>query len=73
MHSSATSLPPRHLSIRNWPGWLILLLYLVLYGAIVFSQMYRYRRVSTPVQRQQTKWVVLGVTAALGVVIGLTS
>jgi hypothetical protein len=30
-------------------------------------QVYRYRRVSTPVQRQQTKWVVLGV--AVGFVV----
>ena len=53
----------------NWPGWLILLVYLVLLGTIVYSQIYRYRRVSTPIQRQQTKWIVLGVTAALAVVI----
>ena len=33
-------------------------------GAIIFSQIYRYRRVSTPVQRQQTKWIVLGVAVA---------
>jgi hypothetical protein len=41
--------------------WLILI-YLgltVLPGALV--QLYRYRSVSTPMQRQQTKWVVLGV------------
>ena len=55
----------------NWPLWLNLLLWLVIYGAIIFSQMYRYRRLSTPVQRQQTKWVILGVAAALGVVVGL--
>ena len=31
------------------------------------SQLYRYRYVSTPVERQQTKWVVFGVvTSALG-------
>jgi signal transduction histidine kinase len=29
----------------------------------LFSQLYRYRRVSGPVQRQQTKWVVFGTTA----------
>lgn len=29
------------------------------------SQLYRYARVSSPGQRQQTKWVVLGVVAAL--------
>ncbi len=29
---------------------------------IAWSMVYRYRRVSTPVERQQTKWVVFGVT-----------
>jgi predicted membrane-bound dolichyl-phosphate-mannose-protein mannosyltransferase len=57
--------------LANWPGWLYGLVTLVLYGAIIFSQLYRYRRVSTPVQRQQTKWVVFGVTVFLGVFIGL--
>ena len=55
----------------NWPAWLNLLVYPVIFGAIIVSQIYRYRRVSTPVQRQQTKWVVLGVTAALGFYIGI--
>src|SRR6266567_2194718 len=55
----------------NWPGWLTLPIYLVLYGPIIFSQIYRYRRVSTPTQRQQTKWVVFGVTVFVGVFIGL--
>ncbi|MGZ6366658.1 MAG: hypothetical protein ACXWPS_11890 [Ktedonobacteraceae bacterium] len=49
---------------QNWPGWLYLLVNLIIYGAIIYSQIYRYRRVSTPVQRQQTKWIVLGVTVA---------
>lgn len=30
----------------------------------VAAQVYRYRRVSNPVQRQQTKWIVFGVCAA---------
>jgi len=47
---------------NNWPGWLTGLVALVGYGAIIFSQVYPYRRVSTPVERQQTKWVVLGIT-----------
>src|SRR5437763_5205586 len=55
----------------NWPAWLNWLVILVVFGAIIYSQIYRYRRVSTPVQRQQTKWVVLGVTAAVGVAIGI--
>ncbi len=35
-------------------------------GGLVIIQLYRYRRVSTPVQRQQTKWVVYGVSIGLG-------
>jgi hypothetical protein len=55
----------------NWPEWLYLLVNLVVAGAVIYSQIYRYRRVSTLVQRQQTKWVVFGVTAVVGVYIGL--
>jgi hypothetical protein len=33
--------------------------------SLVVVQVYRYRRVSTPEQRQQTKWVVFGFAAAL--------
>ena len=55
----------------NWPAWLNWLVPLVVYAAVIYSQIYRYRRVSTPVQRQQTKWIVLGVAAAIGVIIGI--
>jgi hypothetical protein len=39
--------------------------YLVFLGGVmsmVWSQVYRFRRVSSPAQRQQTKWVVFGLT-----------
>ena len=35
------------------------------FGAGVVAQIYRYKRVSDRLQRQQTKWVVFGVAAAL--------
>src|SRR5215218_5405400 len=38
----------------------------VLAGVILFLQSYRYTRVSDATQRQQTKWVVLGLVVALG-------
>jgi hypothetical protein len=50
---------------NNWPLWLNGLLSLTIDGSIIFSQIYRYRRVSTPVERQQTKWVVLGISAVV--------
>src|SRR5215203_6678069 len=40
-------------------------LFFGLIGGAVLAQVYRYRRVSTPVHRQQTKWVVF-VTAVAG-------
>lgn len=40
------------------------------FGTGVFAQIYRYRRISSPVQRQQTKWVVFGfVTVFLSGII----
>ncbi len=35
-------------------------------GSMVFAQVYRFRYVSSPAQRQQTKWVVFGMATALG-------
>jgi hypothetical protein len=49
------------------------LLSAVIVGALLFAQGYRYKRVSTPSQRQQTKWVVLGTVAALGGYGGFTA
>jgi hypothetical protein len=37
---------------------------------IVGSLIYRYRRVSTPVERQQIKWVVFGITLAIVAFMG---
>jgi hypothetical protein len=41
----------------------LVLQFFSLYAGLVIAQMYRYRYVSTLVQRQQTKWVVYGFTA----------
>jgi signal transduction histidine kinase len=45
----------------------------VTYGSIVVIQIYRYRRVYGPVERQQAKWLVfsLGVAVGLQIVLGL--
>lgn len=40
--------------------------------SVVVAQTYRYRRVSSPAQRQQTKWVVFGVAIALTGFLALT-
>jgi hypothetical protein len=57
--------PNSPFSVGNWPIPLRILVLLVTYGSLVFAQVYRYRRVSTLVERQQTKWIVFGVAVAL--------
>jgi hypothetical protein len=46
--------------------------YLILIGEcaiLVVVQLYRYRRVSSPLQRQQTKWVVFGMAIPISVFV----
>ncbi|MGH3145774.1 MAG: hypothetical protein ACRDTR_08230 [Rubrobacter sp.] len=52
-----------------WPTLLLLPLVVGLFGTMVFAQVYRYLRVSGPIERQQTKWVVFGLTAAITVTL----
>jgi hypothetical protein len=48
---------------------LFLLVIIMGWASIIGGQIYRYRRVSSPTERQQTKWVVLGIIA--GPVLGV--
>jgi len=54
---------------EDWPPVLLALLLTGLVGTCLFAQVYRYRRVSSPEQRQQTKWVVFGLIVMLSVLI----
>ena len=47
-----------------------ILLFLGLWACCALAQVYRYRGVSGPVERQQTKWVVFGATACVVLLIG---
>ena len=48
-----------------WLGLLLISVPFVAIGSLVYAQVYRYRRVSTPIERQQTKWIVYGTSVAL--------
>ena len=52
-------------NLSGWYGRFLFLVPLLVIGSLVYAQVYRYRHVSTPAQRQQTKWIVLGATVAL--------
>ena len=66
-------LPASPFNIESWPflPYALFLLGWLLIG--VYAQTYRYLRVSGAAQRQQTKWVLFGCTAALVGYIGTIS
>ena len=53
-------------------GQLTFLVSLSELATIAIVQIYRYRRVSSPLQRQQTKWVVFGIAAQITVIVLMT-
>ena len=50
---------------ETWPEWIFVTLWMTFLLSFVAAPVYRYRRVSDAVQRQQTKWIVWGVAVAL--------
>lgn len=58
-------------SVVHWPPLLFALVILGLFLPLVFAQLYRYRSVSTALERQQTKWIVFGMT--LGALVDLAN
>jgi hypothetical protein len=53
------------------PGYVQGLVFMGLVLGMLGSQVYRYRRVSTPRQRRQTKWVISGSAVAICALFGL--
>lgn len=56
---------PSPFGYPDWPGWLQGVNHLVVYGSTAAVQFYRYRRLYTPLERQQTKWLVFGVVLSV--------
>ena len=53
------------LNILNWPPVLMYSWLFIVFGVSVSTQVYRYLRVATPVQRQQIKWLIYGFAPVL--------
>ena len=64
--------PEWYLDPRSWHAVVAMAVWLVALGTAVYSQVHRYRRASSPVQRQQVKWVVFGISAALAGFLGIS-
>jgi signal transduction histidine kinase len=51
----------------NWPQPWFFALFMLQFSSWVVSQVIRYRRYSSPIERQQTKWVVFAIVTTLAV------
>jgi hypothetical protein len=58
-------LPGTVLDPNVYPPVISLGLWVVTFFAIIYTQVHRYRNVSTSIERQQTKWVIIGISLAL--------
>jgi hypothetical protein len=56
---------PFGLGVLNWPLPLIIIELVLAYSSPIVILIYRYRRIFTPVQRQQTRWVIFGLVLYL--------
>jgi hypothetical protein len=64
---------PRWASDPNaWQAGTETVVWLGALSTAIYSQVYRYRRTSSPVQRQQIKWVVFGISVALAGFLGIS-
>ncbi len=52
-------------TVEQWPRLLVMPLWIGFLSSVVGVQIYRYRRVSNHIQRQQTKWIVFGMAVGL--------
>lgn len=60
-------------NVFNWHLPFALLVFSIAFGSGLLAQLYRYHRVSSPTEQQQTKWVIFGfVIAVLSTLLFLT-
>lgn len=67
----STFFPSSLLNTDNWPNPLRTVAQFTPVVTVLFAQVYRYLRVSSPVQRQQTKWVLLGIITTILYLVAL--
>src|SRR5215207_2863979 len=56
---------------NTWYDWISGPLWLAGLGTAIYSQVHRYRHTSSSVHRQQIKWLVFGISAALAGFLGI--
>ena len=66
-----TTFPGTPFDLGTWPLPLVFGLFFVWFGSGLAAQIYRYRLVAGPIQRQQTKWIVFAIAVSIIVFLGL--
>jgi hypothetical protein len=61
----AIFLPESPVSVAAWPIPIQVLVLIIWSGVGLYAQLHRYTQVSSPLQRQQTKWAILGLVLAV--------
>lgn len=61
----AIFLPESAVSIAAWPIPLQVLVLVIWSGVGLYAQLHRFTQVSSPLQKQQTKWAILGLVLAV--------
>jgi len=61
--------PDSPFNSEHWPGPVGLIVNLVMLGALIAAQIYRYRRISSQLQRQQTKWLIFSFAVAIALLL----
>jgi hypothetical protein len=69
VQGSSYVFPESAIAPGSWPSLLKELVVAALICTCLFAQVYRYLKVSGPVERQQTKWVIFGLMATLVILI----
>lgn len=65
--------PNSNLSLQYVSNWLFGSWFIIWIGSLMFVQIYRYKFVLTPLEKQQAKWVVYGVVVALAGLFSVTA
>jgi signal transduction histidine kinase len=62
----------RNFASENSNASSLLLIYLLIaFGTGIYAQLYRYFRVASPVERQQLKWVIVGMAGFISISVGV--
>lgn len=54
-------MPDSFLNPENWPFWLDIVVWMGFYLLVFYAQLYRYRKFSNTVQKQQAKWLIVSI------------